>query len=782
MKILRDRQRGAAAAVVGIILVIILAAAVYWFASNKAPSRGSGSALELAKLIPSESHSVWAWDLNGQVDLEGWVKDFKELQSQMPESPQNDYKEFEKELGMPLEAWIGLYDGRGFVAAVPGESAEKLGAVCAIGLADGAKFDTWWKEQSSSYEGSPTSKDIDGVAFLSFDDGPFLVGHDNNWLYMANSEANAKKLLASTKGGQNLDSLPEFKEGIKELGTTSSGSFVFFQTRKISEQFKSAGLPGTDDQTFAELAAFEYVVGSADFHAAQWDGYVKISGESQLAKQLTTPGGLSDNAMSAISNKVTNANSLDVQWTINTLLKLAALPPESRAQAALGGMALMSQGDPWAAFNGDLTVAGNATETLVGTLSENFGAARGQGQLTACKSNLKNIGTALEMYSTDYSGKYPKEMSLLTPNYLINIPDCPAAGQDTYSDTLQTGPDAPGNEPGFEDYYAFYCQGHHHPQTQENFPKYNGIVGLEEGEVQAPTPEAADSAPEEPSTVVIATLKDPATTHGYISKMMPLGGEPPKEGEEQEYDLGVPMPGMSFKLSNKGVPLAIFSYGPDTASILDTSSGKLADLSTVKELRSWAKEGIVYLDYLNLEPAYDDIHKLLAKSEDPEAKFGLAVMEKIRARVPRMDGGSCLAAKPNGLHYRALGVSNTSFAAVGAAILVPNFIRARAQGQTTACKSNLKNMGTALEMYSTDYSGEYPKDVSLLTPNYLKTIPDCPAAGRDTYSESYSLKQPEGNDWLTYYLYCSGENHTEVGLPENSPSYNGIEGLVDSSW
>ena len=42
--------------------------------------------------------------------------------------------------------------------------------------------------------------------------------------------------------------------------------------------------------------------------------------------------------------------------------------------------------------------------------------------------------------------------------------------------------------------------------------------------------------------------------------------------------------------------------------------------------------------------------------------------------------------------------------AILAAILVPNFIRARAQGQLTACKSNLKNIGTALEMYSTDNS------------------------------------------------------------------------------
>jgi hypothetical protein len=39
------------------------------------------------------------------------------------------------------------------------------------------------------------------------------------------------------------------------------------------------------------------------------------------------------------------------------------------------------------------------------------------------------------------------------------------------------------------------------------------------------------------------------------------------------------------------------------------------------------------------------------------------------------------------------------------ALLAPNFVRARHRNATTACKSNLKNIGTAMEMYSTDYDG-----------------------------------------------------------------------------
>ncbi len=120
--------------------------------------------------------------------------------------------------------------------------------------------------------------------------------------------------------------------------------------------------------------------------------------------------------------------------------------------------------------------------------------------------------------------------------------------------------------------------------------------------------------------------------------------------------------------------------------------------------------------------------------------------------------------------------------AILAAILVPNFIRARAQGQLTACKSNLKNMGTAMEMYSTDWSGKYPTNGKVsLTPNYLKTIPECPAAGTDTYimisgaGATYNTQSYQ--DY--YFVSCNGPNHLPVSVPANYPQYNGIVGLIE---
>ncbi|HEY4001071.1 MAG TPA: prepilin-type N-terminal cleavage/methylation domain-containing protein [Candidatus Xenobia bacterium] len=112
--------------------------------------------------------------------------------------------------------------------------------------------------------------------------------------------------------------------------------------------------------------------------------------------------------------------------------------------------------------------------------------------------------------------------------------------------------------------------------------------------------------------------------------------------------------------------------------------------------------------------------------------------------------------------------------AILAAILVPNFIRARAQGQLTSCESNEKNSGTAFEMYSTDNAGHYPTTMTSLTPNYLKIIPTCPAAGTDTYTATFQQTSPPDG----YSFYCTGVVHSSVLGLDNYPQYNSTQGLV----
>lgn len=90
---------------------------------------------------------------------------------------------------------------------------------------------------------------------------------------------------------------------------------------------------------------------------------------------------------------------------------------------------------------------------------------------SACKSNLRNIATAAEMYASDHNGRYPETMDALSPNYLYPKLKCPATGSDTYSVAYRST-----SSPA---YYRVNCQGHHHKDEgyKPNFPAYDSVKG-----------------------------------------------------------------------------------------------------------------------------------------------------------------------------------------------------------------------------------------------------------------------------------------------------------------
>jgi hypothetical protein len=84
--------------------------------------------------------------------------------------------------------------------------------------------------------------------------------------------------------------------------------------------------------------------------------------------------------------------------------------------------------------------------------------------------------------------------------------------------------------------------------------------------------------------------------------------------------------------------------------------------------------------------------------------------------------------------------------------------RMRPQGQLTACRSNLRNIGLALEEYACDHGGVYPQTLLQLTPQYLTSVPTCPAAGKDTYSRKFVSSS---SGWT---LMCAGCHHHGAGI------------------
>jgi len=118
--------------------------------------------------------------------------------------------------------------------------------------------------------------------------------------------------------------------------------------------------------------------------------------------------------------------------------------------------------------------------------------------------------------------------------------------------------------------------------------------------------------------------------------------------------------------------------------------------------------------------------------------------------------------------------------AILAAILVPNFVKARAQGQLTACKSNLKNIGTACEMYAADHNGRYPAEQGgngfeggeIRSLGYMKVLPRCPL----TPSDPYEYKSRSNPDY--YYLQCSKGNHQQAGVSKTDITYPWFDSAI----
>ena len=112
-----------------------------------------------------------------------------------------------------------------------------------------------------------------------------------------------------------------------------------------------------------------------------------------------------------------------------------------------------------------------------------------------------------------------------------------------------------------------------------------------------------------------------------------------------------------------------------------------------------------------------------------------------------------------------------SIIAIWAAILIPNFLHARAESQTAACEGNLKQLATALEEYAVDNSGTYPASfANLISANggvYLKVLPNDPAGGV-AYALNVPAVAPCTQTQVNTYLITDGKNHdttTTINLP-----------------
>ncbi len=116
-----------------------------------------------------------------------------------------------------------------------------------------------------------------------------------------------------------------------------------------------------------------------------------------------------------------------------------------------------------------------------------------------------------------------------------------------------------------------------------------------------------------------------------------------------------------------------------------------------------------------------------------------------------------------------------------AAILIPNFLHARAESASSACEGNLKNIATALEEYAIDNGGQYPSGTQAVTPalfggspnNYLNATPVDPAGGAYTYVSPSNGVCGSGDA----FKLRDGDQHDTTTLTQLPDYVNGVTGI-----
>jgi len=131
--------------------------------------------------------------------------------------------------------------------------------------------------------------------------------------------------------------------------------------------------------------------------------------------------------------------------------------------------------------------------------------------------------------------------------------------------------------------------------------------------------------------------------------------------------------------------------------------------------------------------------------------------------------------------------------AILAAVLVPNFMRAREASRLTACKSNLKNISTAVETYSNDWDGLYPGGTGGLGKTAISAV----AAGslQNDYVQKRTVCPTQKGEYfftqsasIRYWIYCpasikggSTPQHVKAGGKKGGPILDSQTGIIDAN-
>ncbi len=873
--------RGFLKAFIALALIItscLTPASAQWMFEKKPTAKSS--AFEVASSVPSDVLFVTGFQLKNQIDLKGLVAEIRTA-AKKSKGANQEFVGIEKHLGMPISEWVGLFNGRGFLALMePKGIAPSDSWILALQLEKPTEARQWFK---SRYFAKKKPIVVRGFEVYDFDGTEF--GFGKGWVFLTRTRLATEALTATLSGApDSLAADATFRKAQESLTGGQSGMFFYLDGDAVrSTAYSAVELPA-EHPASESLGFWDFAVLSLDLAKEEADGFLGyVEREGKVSTALRRPGRISAGLVDLLPAGLSTVWAGDAGWAFHLTKALGDEIPEVGMLLGFVNSALSEFGDFDAAFTGTMVSGSNALDVIAQFVQYDFILARRRGELVGCENNLKNIGTALEMYGSDNAGKYPESLAAMAPNYLGTVPKCPTDAAKPYSYTRSAEGEAS---------YLVSCTGHQHPMLKPGSPKYSSSEGiLQEYDETASSAPVMNAAMEEPSLAVVLPVDDVAATHNLMlnavesneEKPVDLCGQnllslssaatsytydhegaypksisilvpeyleeipkcpvaerdtysgsyevvgdntgvklfckghnhPELESDKPLYDTTsdegietgpvaslakkkappVPENGATAEYEvNRGPKGALDSgnkvlrlaYGPKGHELLKAPPGKLSENALVAESLKWGNDTAIYLDYIDLGPLYSASLEALEKASgagSEEAAVTLDILKAIRARVKGLEGSSCLRVTDKGLHFRSRGVGSSQLMGglvVGtAAVGVPNFAKAKSQGQLTACKSNLKNIGTALEMWSTDNNGNYPESMAPLAPDYLRYIPICPAAEADTYSATYRLIKSEKHGYTYYEVYCKGHHHERAGVEADYPRYNGESGLIE---
>lgn len=290
--------------------------------------------------------------------------------------------------------------------------------------------------------------------------------------------------------------------------------------------------------------------------------------------------------------------------------------------------------------------------------------------------------------------------------------------------------------------------------------------------------------PQEGALVLVIGLKNRPRVEEILAKLAPhIGQLSPRETVDGTPLLALPgRPNLRFLLLDQAL-LVMATRDPEKLahSLLTVAAGKepsLADEPLMKQALAACGENWVALNYLSMARLAGPVLEAMKSRLEALSPSLQEVARQVAARAVKLESSAVVLVDPQGLRLRTFGnglYSQTFTLGMLGALILPQMELGQAQGQAASCSSNLKSLGTALEMYSRDHKGHYPAALSALTPNYLKSLPTCPTTGLDTYSLTYQVSsKPDA-----YTVFCQGRHHIAAGMPANHPELTSAHGLSE---